>query len=495
MTRLETEEVQGNVLYAYGTRFPHARYVLLRFKEGRDAQAGKTLREWLPRITFGQRPPDPYPNPDRPHVNIAFTFAGLRRLGVPDELLYAFPDDFREGARNRAMDNGDVGPNGVDHWIGNLGTGDAMLIFYAADEEAADRMVETLLKPATGGYGAFEVLHERRAALLRRRAPDDATGDQSCGFAFAREHFGFADGCSQPAIEGVHDDPVGSGVFTRRLPAWWRPLQSLELLFEDLGIKRIAKHWRPIRAGEFVLGYLNEDGQYPGPAAPLGPNGTFLVYRELQQHVEAFDAYVDAEATRTGLDAQLVRAKIVGRWPDGTPLALSPDRPQELIASSRRRANDFLYNEQRDGYVGDPLGARCPLGAHVRRANPRDGLPGGGERVMRHRIIRRGMPYGSPDDEERGLAFVCHSSSIANGFEFIQRSWCNDGAAFGLGAERDLLLQQPAPDAELSGMVVPARTDGGTLLAAPERPLVTVRGCEYLFLPSRRATEWLTTLS
>ena len=132
---VETAEVQGNVLYAYGDRFPCARYVLLRITQ--PSAAREILRGWLPEVTFGSRPWDGPGDPrqqaevsggpapaakDRPHVNVAFTFRGLQALGAPDDVLYAFPDDFRQGALDRAAENGDVGsssPDCVDGWAGN----------------------------------------------------------------------------------------------------------------------------------------------------------------------------------------------------------------------------------------------------------------------------------------------------------------------------------------------------------------------------------------
>lgn len=513
---VEAGEVQGNVLYAYGVDFRYARYVLLRITDRAGARA--RLRDWLRQVTFGGRPRKPPPfapyDPDdetafvpealrnQPHLNIAFTFTGLEALGVPADLLYAFPKDFRDGARLRSEANGDRGASAVDQWIDDLGTGHLLLVIHANSQERRDQFVGQLLS-GTAGY--MTTLHDRPAALLdASRAdgtvaaaaePDEKTS--SCGSSFDREHFGFADGCSQPAIEGTSPgpDPAGDGVYSISRNRWWRPFQWLELLIEDLGLRPVSRRWRPIRAGEFLLGYGNEDGDLPeGPPAPLGPNGTFMVYRPMQQHVAAFDSFINAEAGRLNLNADLLRSKVVGRWPDGTPLTLSPERPDPLIADNRRRANDFLYQEQRHGYHGDRDGYGCPLGAHIRRTNPRDGLPGGGERSMRHRIIRRGMPYGSREgDDERGLVFVCFSSSISDGFEFIQRTWCDSGQAFGLHHERDLLLQQGDAE-ELTGMVIQGPGNETVVLDPPPQPLVTVRGCEYLFLPSRRACAWLANL-
>lgn len=512
MTVIEVDEVQGNVLYAYGARFPHARYVLLRVSHAAAARA--TLRRWFDQITFGRRPwdgasadqdgaddpsvPPPHPR-ERPHVNVAFTFSGLQTLEVPDDFLYAFPDEFRKGARARAVENGDIGASAAENWIEAFGMGHLLLVVHAHTELERDQLVDRLTAQARGSMTVLHDLPASRLESSRRsgRHEDDAWHKRplACDSRFAREHFGFADGCSQPAVEGVHDDPTGSGVYARTEARWWRPFRSLELLLQDLGITSIRRRWRAIRAGEFLLGYENEDGTFPiGPPDPLGSNGTFMVYRQMSQDVDGFDTHVEAEAERLGLGPELVRAKIVGRWSDGTPLALSPERPDALIADDRRRANDFLYHEPRNGFPADPDGYGCPLGAHVRRANPRDALPGGGERTMRHRIIRRGMPYGTPEgSDDCGLAFVCFSASIADGFEFIQRTWCNTGAEIGLGDERDLLLQQGDPD-DLTPMVIPGPDDKTVLLKPPKKPFVTVRGCEYLFAPSRRGFEWLTNL-
>jgi len=514
---IEASEVQGNVLYAYGDTFPFARYVLLRITDTAGARA--RLKDWVTQVTFGRRPWDvrarqhetcdqkrehaatvPTGSMVQPHLNIGLTYTGLQTLGIRDELLYAFPREFREGARPRSHGNGDRGPSAASEWIDGLGTGHLILIVHGTTEQGRDRFLDQLL---LGASGCMTRLHDRSAALLKPRRLDTTIAGRptfdpsevSCALTFDREHFGFADGCSQPAIESIAADPTGDGVYASLRGRWWRPLRWLELLIEELGIRPVDRRWRPIRAGEFLLGYENEDGEFPkGPPAPLGPNGTFMVYRPMQQHVEAFDAFIQEQADRLDLNADLLRAKIVGRWPDGTPLTLSPERPNPIIGASRIRANDFLYEEDRHGYHPDRDGHACPLGAHIRRTNPRDGLPGGGERTMRHRIIRRGMPYGSRDrDEERGLVFVCFSASINDGFEFIQRTWCNSGEAFGLGRERDLLLQQGSAE-ELTGMVIPGPSNETVVLSAPSRPLVTVRGCEYLFLPSRQACQWLANL-
>lgn len=468
---IELGEVQGNVLHAYGIRFPAARYVHLRVADGATADARAVLAGWARQVTFGRRP-DSLPAAD-PHVNLAFTYAGLEALEVRDDVLHAFPEEFRHGARRRSPDV-DGEPTATEHWDDGLGDGHVLLIVHARDEQACSERVGALLAEARA---AGDPLHESAAqqatALLDRHDGQD----ESCGTRYSREHFGFADGCSQPAVEGVDDDPAGDGLNARV-----HPERKLLQLAEDVGLRPERREWRAIRAGEFLLGYRNEDGRLPdGPPAPLGPNGTFMVYRKLEQHVDVFDRHLDAEAGRLGIEPNELRARVLGRWPDGTPLDLSPTREDPQISTSRHRANDF-------DYAADRAGLRCPLGAHVRRTNPRNGLPGGAEATMRHRIIRRGMPY--QDGAGRGLLFIAYNSSIKDGFETIQRLWCLDGAALGLGSEPDYLLQQRRP---LAGMVVGYDGANPERIEPPPQPFVTLRGCEYLFLPSRRACAWLTS--
>jgi Dyp-type peroxidase family len=119
---------------------------------------------------------------------------------------------------------------------------------------------------------------------------------------------------------------------------------------------------------------------------------------------------------------------------------LRPDGPDGTLGNDREAVNDFVF-------AGDPEGLRCPLGAHVRRANPRDAFGHAGTLTLRHRILRRGMPYGPAlpegaplDDVERGLVFVCYQADLERQFEVIQRRWMRDGNAFGLGPEPDALV-------------------------------------------------------
>jgi hypothetical protein len=170
---------------------------------------------------------------------------------------------------------------------------------------------------------------------------------------------------------------------------------------------------------------------------------------------------------------------------------LSPDHPDAAITADGARNNAFSYATDGDGL-------RCPIGAHVRRANPRDSLPFEGKLVNRHRIIRRGIPYGDPlpdgapeDGADRGVIFMCLQASIARQFEFIQSQWMNRGNAFTLGEDQDVLTgiqNGPGPHK----MTIPGNPP---FFLGPLQRLVTVSGGEYFFVPGINGLEFLVSAS
>jgi Dyp-type peroxidase family len=446
---IEVADLQGGIVRGYGQGFGHARHLFARVREPAAARAFlaglgdpvTTEQEW---------------GEDRPAttLNVALSFRALEALGLPARMLDGFPPEFRGGMAHRAEELADE----PQTWDDELRELEVLLVVHAQSAAAlADEAARWERELAAHDSG-LELTHAQDAALL---------GD-------AREHFGFTDGFSQPAIEGVaREDVPGQGIAYKRRP-WW-PWSRLR--------------WRAIKPGEFVLGYEDEDhGPAPTPPPPFHRNASFMVWRKLHQDVAAFRAQIAAQAQRLGLSHDFLAAKLVGRWPDGSPLALRPDAPDPQLGYDKRRANDFAYGD-------DPRGVRCPRGAHVRRTNPRDALGWEGRLSARHRILRRGMPYGPPlpngaDDDgvARGLIFVCLQASIARQFEIVQSRWCNDGNAFGLGAEAD-------PVSGPAGREV-RHVIGGTppRLASPLRSCVECRGGEYLFVPGLAALRALPDL-
>lgn len=427
-TTLDPADVQGNVLRPYDN--DHAAYL---FVEIDDPDSGwRLLRELVPHVT----PAAEWVVPPAVTTNIACTFAGLRTLGVPAGALRFFPDAFRQGMARRASHLADIAP---EHWEPGLRDDvvhlSIVLTAWRGErlDERADELTERIERD-----GRLRLTHRLRAERFDDR----------------REHFGFLDGVAQPGLAGID----GPATPPRGTPGRFG--------------------WRPLPVGEFVLGHPDAEGiAAVPPAASWAKNGSYVVVRKLYQDVAAFRSLIaDTGRDYTG-GPEMLAAKLVGRWPDGTPLALSSDRADPAIAADPAQINDFRFAD-------DPDGVRCPVGAHIRRANPRDGAGIGGAMTTRHRLLRRGVPYGprlvggSDDGVDRGLMFVCFVADLERQFEFVLRRWVNDGDVLGLGQDPDPLIGTPRPGSKLKVPGAPP------YFLALEKPLVRLKGGAYLFQPS-----------
>jgi Dyp-type peroxidase family len=456
---VEQHDLQGNVLAGYGNDFAHALFAFVRIS---DAAIG---RSWLGDLAGRVTNAVPWDNKPADTLNIALTADGLRALDVPTAVLDSFPQEFREGmgTAERAGLLGDRGPSAPERWERGLRQGDfnALVTISAQQADVLDRRRDDLLVQIADSGGALELAHRETPSLMRN--PED-------GETIVREHFGFADGLAQPSIDAQGLERGSKAGPNARL---------------GQGTPLKGDGWADLAPGEFVLGYAGEDGSLPeAPVDPLGRNGSFMVVRKLHQDVALFTRFLRRAAGGDRDRAELLAAKIVGRWKDGTPLVQSPERPPPGRPNDPERVaqiNNFRYE-------GDLGGRRCPLGAHVRRANPRDAFGWEGMLAKRHRIIRRGMPYGQPpadpaveDNQQRGLMFVCYQASIERQFEVIQAHWLNDGDAFGLGGEKDFLLSDEDPRGIMS---LPGCTPR---FLKPRPSFVTLRGGGYLFTPGLAA--------
>jgi Dyp-type peroxidase family len=449
--RIDRRDIQGNVLCGYGQEFRHTDYLFMRVH---DARAGsRWLRELAGEVTSASRWRGAKP---LLALNVALTHDGLVALGVPESVLETFPREFREGMAHPARCDklGDKDESAPDRWAPGLRRGEPhVLVTVTARDAGAMALRGVLLRERIAALGGLDLVHEQRAGALGGTEEDP----------LRREHFGFADGFSQPALRG------NGGPDTRR----------------GMGKLNRRGGWSNIAPGEFVLGYAGDDGLLPeAPAAPLGRSGSFAVVRKLRQHVGRFNAYLEDQAARDlpflsgvgdpDLRREALAARIVGRWRDGTSLISDqrPRLPARFDKEEIKGINDFRYGS-------DPDGVRCPLGAHVRRTNPRDSVGWRGKLTNRHRIIRRGMPYGPPgdDDRERGLMFVSYQASIARQFEVIQSGWLCDGDQFWLGSEGDYLT---------SGNTMTIQGPHPAFLTKRE-PFVTTRGGGYFFTPGLSA--------
>ncbi|MCX4094119.1 Dyp-type peroxidase [Nocardia sp. alder85J] len=381
---------------------------------------------------------------DRRWITLAFTWHGLRALGLPERSLATFPDEFREGMAGRAEILGDTGANHPDNWVGGLAGDDlhAIAILFARTEAEHRRCtaVHDELVARCPGVRVLSFLD------LNATPP----------FDHAHDHFGYRDRLSQPVIAGSGDEPTpGSGA--------------------------------ALQPGEFILGYPDEEGPPHGLPQPevLSRNGSYVAYRRLREHVGAFRAYLREHAD-TPAGQELLAAKLMGRWRSGAPLVLAPDHDDPALGADPMRNNDFGYREQ------DPHGYAVPLGSHARRLNPRDTAVN----MNRRRMIRRGATYGpalpedAPDDgADRGIAAFIICASLVRQFEFAQNVWINDKTFHELGNEHDPICG--AQDGTLD-FTVPRRPIRKVLRGLPA--FTTLTGGGYFFLPGITALRYLATL-
>ena len=457
--QMDLGDIQGDILRAYGNDYDHTTYAFVHI-ECPAAQA----RAWFAGVVDHVTTAEPWTG-EKPltTLNVSVTAAGLRALGVSDAVVGSFSKEFRSGMAARSVLLGDIGPSDPGTWEDGLGTGDVhVLLTINAQERKDHQRALGKMRDAMQETGGISIVHQEDTEMLPG----------------AREHFGYADGFAQPAVEGSSDDRARGG-----------------------GVPLKGGGWRPLAPGEFILGYPDEDTRADpkqrlpsAPAAPLGRSGTYMVWRKLYQDVARFRRVIRkaAELYEAG-DEHLLSAKVVGRWTNGAPLVKYPTKPPADFDAKSEGANDFRYDKDSDGM-------RCPVGAHVRRSNPRDALgavkgPGGkvtgfdGHLSFRHRMIRRGMPYGPPlpenvtkdDGTDRGLVFVSFQASISRQFEGVQVQWLNAGNIFGLGHDKDFILGDPNGKGKMTIQGKPP------YFLTPQEVFVRTRGGEYLFLPGMSA--------
>jgi len=529
---LDLADIQGNILTAYGKLgFPHGRFLLLHVTK---PQAGRTLVEMLRRrVTTALRwPSDRKPNlagkiyQRRPEVaiNLSFTFWGLLALQVPIRTLRGLPDEFIDGMAARADILGDNFPHRVkDSWdaVWNVdgGSDGAVHILVTLNAQmnadgspvaALDDITREIAALCDATEGGVRLLHGHRGADPRWQDLSALMAVQEDGTRqpLPTEHFGFVDAIGDPVFEGQKPDEPQAAIGQGKLLA--------------------DQSWVPLATGEFLLGHPDESQEIAGAAMPLdfSRNGTFVAYRKLHQNVAAWNASMaklaeqfaavmgvpEAEAEET------LKAKMAGRWRDGTTLIAAPDfstwqavREKRLaaekagdtatLAALNRALVDFTFAD-------DQTGAKCPIGSHLRRANTRDMLDphltakNKGERngsVLnnRRRLLRRGLPYGAhdggaDDSGEHGIVLLATCANLFRQFEFVQQQWMQYGLDFNAGNDTCPIVGNHGAEAKF---VIPADPASGKppFFCGGLPQFVETRGGEYFFTPSLTALRMIAT--
>lgn len=527
---------QGLVVSGFG-ELPYGRALFLRF----GWPAGTKGGAWLTTLNTVVGVSDGTPDAGEARsAALAFTWSGLAAMGLDATSLASFDRSFREGMfqddRLRRLGDRRAGkwletvvPEGPK-WSGNTPLRDPTRIatptldpFAVAGEDAAE--VETAT-PLT--VHALLLLYTRDEAAGVAWAEAVKAAVAAVGVAtvheldllldvekqgISREHFGFADGLSQPVPYGATVPVDESGlVLVDGQPAAKNPVQGVPL-------------------GEILIGYQNGHSEpAPGPIVPreiggrpaiedprpaaagladhpraegfadLGINGSYLVVRELKQDVAAFWRSLEANAaamraadpSATHITTDWLAERIVGRGRDGHLLCPSG---YLKAAADGLPDNGYLFSER------DPHGIGCPVGSHVRRANPRDALapkPTAESRqellqaANNHRILRRGRKFGPKiadplvdDGTDRGLLFMCLNTDIARQFEFVQQTWLLNTSFATLFGESDPLLGPAGP---MTIRETPLRR------TVHAESYVRMAGGEYFFLPSIPALRYLALL-
>ncbi|GAL84833.1 hypothetical protein MYP_2061 [Sporocytophaga myxococcoides] len=468
---IEFNDIQGLIVRGY-SELPASCFLLLNITDVAKA------RQWLGVIS--EEITDGISKPTQRAVQVAFTYTGIKKLGMDEASLRSFAREFKEGmtADHRKRVLGDLGESDTIKWQwggpANEEVHIMLMLYYSLDKNLEDDCAIQVSK--LDGVRLIQRLDSNLSIFQKRK-----------------EHFGFQDGISQPLIKG----------------------------FSKQGDPRFM-----VEPGEFILGYQNEYHKLPdspwvsGDGIPynllpllkdgsnnydFGKNGTYMVFRQISQDVLKFWKFMEDATCEGGSDEEKrvrLASKMMGRWPSGAPLVKCPERDNPALGQD----NSFeFYHADRDGF-------KCPIGSHVRRSNPRNSkgpTPEESDLInKRHKILRRGRPYGTyiesfdPAEivahpevaKDRGLHFICFNTSLSRQFEFIQDTWINSSKFQGLYNDPDPISGNPLGRCK-------SETGTFTIQAEPVRerikdvPAFTkVIGGSYFFMPGIKAVKYLASI-
>jgi deferrochelatase/peroxidase EfeB len=483
-TTLNLSDIQGFILRGY--RMPMVRHFLLtvgapakarellgRLVSGDESDAPQitTAEDW--HVALSPGPGDrladvPRHKPDY-CLNLGITWPGLVALEIKDRvptLSFKSFNAFIAGAAERASLVGDTGASAPQNWIGGFGKGSdhVLVTLHATSSEAMTTYSDRLSALFAEGDAFREIWRTDGMAWLEmvdgKAAP--------C----AKVPFGYTDGISMTTIRGG--------------PERYTP-----------------DHQQPCEPWLFVM--QDEAENYFVPKPPeLGLNGSFAVFKMIETDVVGFENFL--QSNKDKIDPELLAAKICGRWRNGTPLALSPETDSPQGGIPPERLNEYEYVNS-DG-SGDPRGLRCPVGAHMRRVNPRgqpvtgQGEPGGSNNT--HRLIRRGLPYGPTYDPaqpydgiKRGLLGYFINSSIENQYEFVLGHWVNDSEFAGAvrlnPKSKDPMIGTQDPTESI--FVIPQTNGSPPIKITGFSGFTTTKAAAYCFLPSITAIKFISQLA
>ena len=512
---LEIDSIQGHSIPGFES--DHQVFLFMRIEHP------KTFRSWLgktiPFVTTAREILERRRGSRAKHrnwLNLAFTFAGLEQIQkVAPKIDLSFRDDaFTSGMCARSIQGwlGDPVGKGNEgdpsNWlVGGVRNPVHLVLILGADDDLRKFVPNRSSACITDIFSGGDYLYKKSGLSLVFR--QDA-GALPAGL-YGHEHFGFRDGISQPGIRGRIGKKTFLTVRTNpKKPHQGNPGQDL------------------VWPGEFIFGYPGQcadrhftlPGQDPARTQSRGApewarNGSLLVIRRLRQRVGMFHEFLKDTADSLGVSPFLIGAKLIGRWPSGAPLVMTPDHDDPEIGGDETRNNDFEYDtsnlseakgQPQDHTHSDPFGEKCPFSAHIRKVFPRNDF----SRDLRvldidmahtHRLLRRGIPYGSAsqstpqhpthDDIDRGLMFLAFQTSICEQFEYVTKSFANDHnfKIHGTGYDPIIGQNDTLPN---RWRAFKMQIDGQLRNVQSFNEWVIPTGGDYFFAPS---IEGLTTLS
>jgi deferrochelatase/peroxidase EfeB len=535
---------------------------------GDDPQAAHAWLEAVAKdVNYGEAPPG-----IDPVVVVAIAASGLRKLEIPEEALATFPAAFQQGMWRewRARELGDIDDNAPARWLwggdGDERRCDAVVLVYAGTPEELARKTKELAAVASAHRHKVSPIPLASTVLAKHTDGSFDLPRELFGFADGVSQ-PIIRGAPRRKMRAASNDLVESGEIVLGYPdntGNVPPSPSIDASHDPL-------HYLPDR-GPDLFRRRPEFSRYQGTGErDLGANGSFLVVRQLDQadaelrawldeatenlvrtksvnvttdgastqvdwstladlKMQVAAAWRDSPPSTTGADGapagpshpsnvvvtgplspgtdprdalrNWLAARLVGRWQNGSSLVRNADAPATRDDGAVKPDNAFLFGAE------DPRGIKCPFGAHIRRANPRDtrlhSTPADSRdevaAVNRHRILRVGRAYsydegeGEAKQKHEGLLFMCLNADIERQFEFIQKTWILNRNIHGLEDEPDPLIARNSRDE--NGRSVPRKFTiplaSGPLRIEVNRDFVRVVGGGYFFLPSRSALRYLS---
>ena len=451
---IEEHEIQGDVLVGLQKRAEIFAFFKIAEAPESLTEFKAALKALIPSITTSAetRHYETNHGPLVVKTNIAFTAIGLEKLGASG--ISHSDEAFRHGMKARAEELGDTVVDWLSPYADHRFHGVLLVAVWDEVTSTAGSLAASRLAQIKAMFGGSLHIVHQELGTLNAAAP-------------GHEVFGFADGVSQPAVEGLH-----------------KPVAAEDQSFAGQDI---------VKLGDFILGnYEKEDGKKATPPAPWMENGSYMVFRRLRQHVKAFNTYIAGNFNGVADSPDHLGALLIGRWKDGTPIARDPLRPNAAHDEGQpTENNDFEFGIPAVGQ------SRCPFSSHIRRVYPRSDIQFGTGHSEARRILRAGIAFdhtaASPGDE--GLLFVCYQSSIVDKFEFIQTAWANQAnipfaPPYPSALEQnmpakpgiDLIIGQGAAPRDADWTVDSAAGPARKLSGVPK--FVTATGGEYFFSPS-----------